>query len=180
MLAKINLVTLLAALVLFFFPWIDVQCSGRPMMSQTGIQSVTGSFSLSKEMKEMVPADEQKAKDGPSRSYLAGFAFIATIAGIALSLRSFLKNASPLSAGFCGAIALAALLIQMALTFPIEAEAKQRPENPSPADAMDAAFSAQIQVRYFPTFYFEIIALGIPTLIFANALLDRLKKRPST
>jgi hypothetical protein len=39
-LQKINLVTALAALLLFFLPWIDFQCCGKSMATPTGIQTI--------------------------------------------------------------------------------------------------------------------------------------------
>ncbi len=64
MIQKLNIGTTLAVLVLFFLPWIDIQCSQKSFATQTGIQTIYGGGSPSEEMKAFAGGGEQPG--GPS------------------------------------------------------------------------------------------------------------------
>jgi hypothetical protein len=43
-------------------------------------------------------------------------------------------------------------------------------------NGMATAMMMNIQVRHLPALYIELIMLGLPTLVLANGLIDRMKK----
>ncbi len=195
MIAKLNIVTTLAAIVLFLFPWLDVRCSGRTMVTQTGLQTVYGGVSESKELKELsaAPPDaNQKREKGSTKAgILTGIALAATLAGCAFAFTAFIHGKRSLRPPALCAIALLCLVIQSMMDFPIRRDLAEQMSNPPPqagagdpfgrmGQEMGKAVLAQIQVRYLPAFYLELLALGIPTLLLANGLLDRLKKREAS
>lgn len=53
MFKKIKFGSTLAALIIFAFPWVEMQCSGRVMVTQSGFQVIHGSGSVSEEMEAM-------------------------------------------------------------------------------------------------------------------------------
>lgn len=44
-------------------------------------------------------------------------------------------------------------------------------------ESMAAAMMMNFQIRQLPALYIELIMLGLPTLILANGLIDKMKKR---
>ena len=201
MIAKLNIVSTLAALALFLFPWLDIQCSAKSFATQSGIQTVYGGASPAKDLrnfsdslpsssdgKSRIEIDKQRKKEAIDPSILAGIALLAVIGAVILSFRNFISGRNSNAVGILCVVALIALVIQMMAEFPIRsglAEAMARDSgsarsNDSFADAGNEfarMLLLQIQVRYLPAFYLELLALGIPTLVLANSLLDKLKKR---
>lgn len=199
MIAKLNIVTTLAALVLFLFPWLDVQCSAKSFATQSGIQTIYGGATPTRDLKEFsnsVPSSksaketvsEMKKKESIDPSILAGIALLAVIGAVVLAFRHFISSKKSDAVGILCAVALIVLIIQMMADFPIRsglAEAMAQDSgsarsNDSFANAgneMAKMLLLQIQIKYRPAFYLELLALGIPTLILANSLLDKLKKR---
>jgi len=51
-------------LILFFVPWVDLNCSGRPVGSASGFQLATGGMTLRQELQEQ-NQDEAKKDEGP-------------------------------------------------------------------------------------------------------------------
>ncbi|MGC4017681.1 MAG: hypothetical protein QM755_24660 [Luteolibacter sp.] len=136
MLGKINFLTALAALVLFFLPWIDIRCSNQSIATQTGIQTIYGGSTPSEQLKprsSQVRAElkEDKSKDSLGTAPLVGVAAAYVVGAVILSflaLRSGSKR-SELIAGILCAMALALIGLQMAVGFP----ARRNSLNPSPA-----------------------------------------------
>ena len=195
MIAKLNIITTLGAILLFLFPWLDVQCSGRTFVTQTGVQTIYGGVSASKELNQL-STSTQGAQNKPERSsakagILPGIALATTIAACAFAFFSFIHVRHRMRAPMLCAIALFALLLQLAIDFPIRRDlAEQMAKSPPPTatgdpfaaagQEMGKAILAQIQVKYRPAFYLELLALGIPTLIFVNGLLDKLKRQDAS
>lgn len=178
MVLKINLASTLAALLLFFVPWVDIQCSGKTILTQTGIQTAFGGASASKEIDSLAPRErlsqQRTEKAGPSSVLvlvallLVSAAFVSAL----LSLRATTPSES--KAGLlCGA-ALVCILAQMAIGFPVE---KALFEEATKED-MAAAMALGFQVRYQPWIYLEILALAVATLTFLNGVIDRAKASP--
>jgi len=198
MIAKLNIVSTLAALALFLFPWLDIQCSAKSFATQSGIQTVYGGASAAKELPSSsegqikIDVDKKHQKESIDPSFLAGIALLAVTGAVVLAFRNFILGKKSDAVGILCAVALIALVIQMLAEFPVRsglAEAMAQDSGSTrPNDSFENAgnemakmFLVQIQVRYLPAFYLELLALGIPTLVLANSLLDRMKKRePST
>ena len=191
-LQKINLVTALAALVLFFLPWIDIQCSGTSMATQSGVQIIYGGGSPSQEMKDMGEKDQDGGSDSESMGYapLVGLAFLAVIGAVVAAFAA-IRSAEPGSGNLPGvlcAVALGLIALQMSLGFPVkkklgeelsaQGQAEHRAGDPlaEVGESMAQAMMMQIQVRHLPSLYFMLVALGLPTLILANGLIDRMRK----
>lgn len=192
MIQKINIASSIAALVLFFIPWLDIQCSNHSVATQSGLQTIYGGMSPSKEMSEMARSESKKGKssskdDSAGISILVAVAFLAVAGAVVASFLIF-KGASgvhPQAPGILCAAALACIAAQMATGFPVTDMMKEgmrkesggRPDEDALAAASAGMASAMIQVRHLPGLYLELIILGIPTLVFANSLLDRMKGR---
>ena len=183
MLKKLKFGSSLAALILFALPWLDIQCSEKSLGTQSGVQIIYGGGSPAEGME----SSESDSKNSMEKAPLVGLAFLAVIgavlfSGIALFFGG--KGAEILSSALPAA-ALILLLVQMKIGFPVQneieksmAESRQAGGDDSSAfgSAMGAAVMMNFRVKTLPVFYFELLALGIPTLLFANGLIDRLKK----
>ncbi len=218
-LAKINFTTLLGALILFALPWTNIQCSGRNIARQSGVQAIYGGMSLAPELKQLAQNGEM---DGPQDSEV-GMAYGLAIAGlmvlvgtIVAGLALFAGKETSLNPGLFAMSALIIIGIQALMGFPVDrsieksrqemmnaakdtqnqTEGFQLPEaqptetedgNPevtltpqmqqaqeemgnAMAQSMGQAMGAMmpiVSVRT-PWFYFELLALAIPTLLLIN------------
>lgn len=188
MIQKINLSSTLAALILFFLPWISIQCSQKTVATQTGIQAICGGASLSNDMKSLmqqVGAEKSKEKDHIEIAPLVGIAFLLTIAAFALSIAALSSSRSGNWAGIAAAVALLLLVTQIGIGFPAQKSAdKQTAETKSPANSANPNINIpaalfDVRTNTLPWFYLELVALGIPVLLLANKLVDkRLKQNP--
>jgi energy-coupling factor transporter transmembrane protein EcfT len=120
---------------------------------------------------------------------LVGLAFVAVIAAVIFSLLALFrssKRAQTLSS-VLPALALLFLLIQLLIGFPAKKDlAESMSEDSAETESSDEPFAQMgesmavammmnIQVKTKPVFYFELLALGIPTLLLANSLIDKHK-----
>ena len=141
---KLRVGASLAAFVLFFLPWVDIQCSQQRMATQTGVQVIYGGGSpvagVQKSEKAMSPKmnSQNFGKQPSSRKFTsqndsAGFsvllavAFLLTIISVAASFIGFIRpwtNAEPISAMLPG-LTLALILIQLAIGFPVESKLEE-------------------------------------------------------
>ena len=190
MIPKLNLVSALAALVFFFLPWVSIECNGKRMGTQTGVQMIVGAATTTPAFQSggAVPQTEDKKSLGVS--YLATAALIAVVAALLVAFAGLIKGSSDdeLGAGILCTMALAFLLLQAALGFPAKTELQKaldaQGEFTQPKDALNQAGKAvaeqlvgMLEIRPTPWFYLELAALGIPVLILGNALLDRIKAK---
>ena len=180
MLGKLNLVTILGALALFFFPWIEVQCSGKPMFRQTGVQTIQGTGTLLGEFREY---ENQENSEGKA-AVLPAIALFCIVGALAFAIRSFLKGGGHDIPGALCFIALIFLLIQAAVEFPArETEGIHRsaPRSPGPLggiqETINEATRREITSNYLPAFYLELAALAFPSLVFVNGAISRLRKQ---
>ena len=187
MIPKLNFISALAAALFFFLPWTSIECNGRPMAKQTGVQVMTGGATAVEQTDSL--RLEVKSRKNPSlgRSYLAIVALLCAVSAVVTGFAAILTGHRHFSGGpgmLC-ASALACLIAQAALDFPAKREltkelaGKNRGSAPSGVEGFEQVLSeevaARIQVRPLPGFYAELAALGIPTLILLNGLLDRLR-----
>ncbi len=192
MTAKLNIVSSLAALALFFLPWIDIQCSNRSMATQSGFQIITGEGTVSKELDRTSriggrTRGSSSKDDSMGVSFLLGIALLAVAGALVVSILIFKGTSGihPDAAGILCATALVIIVIQMAVGFPVMQKMSEdaprdsgRQSANDPLGAAGAEMAASMfQVRTLPGFYLELLALGIPTLILGNSLLDKIKKQ---
>jgi hypothetical protein len=187
MIPKLNLLSAFAAVLFFFLPWTSIECHGRQMATQTGVQVMTGG-GTAVEQNDSVRLEVKSRKD-PSlgRSYLAIVALLCVVSAVVTGFAAVVTGHRSFAGGpgmLC-AWALACLVAQASLDFPAKRElakelagkgggrSKSGPESFERALSQEAA--SRIQVRLLPGFYAELAALGIPTLILLNGLLDRLR-----
>ena len=204
---KIRVASLLGALALFLMPWVDIQCSGTSLATQSGVQIIYGGSSPSEQMQGMGQGMEgqsgatveMNADSEESMGYgpLVGLALLLVIVATIMSFVALKGDggAADKFAGILPAAALGLLVIQLLIGFPAKREmmqsmkeGAQQSENSAAAtdpmsasmedamgDAMMESVMANFTVEAKPAFYFELVALGIPTLL----LLTSLKTRPS-
>jgi hypothetical protein len=122
----------------FFLPWINISCDGRPMASQSGLQTCYGGVTLDQKLERMAKAGgEQNApnqpaigKDDDAAWSLLSILYITCIVaggllGFACIVAVFLKLSRAgaathlLSLGF-GSLAFMLLAAQMTFGFPYE------------------------------------------------------------
>ena len=198
MIQKLHIGTTLAALILFFLPWIDIQCSQQSIVTQTGIQTIYGGGSPSKEMQAFMDEESQTKSSGDNSDESMGFAplialaLLAVIGAVFLSFIA-LRSEEPILTTLVGilcAIALVLISAQMVIGFPAKTslgkamgESARTEASASPMDdfgsGMATAMMMNFQVRHLPSLYITLVMLGFPTLILANGLLDKLKKPSS-
>lgn len=188
---KLNFGTALGALVIFFLPWLDFQCQGKSFVQQTGIQTITGKASLAPEFESLAEsmgdgsAEDSSGKNAP-KSILAALALISIVLAIITALAALRSAGGGENnvAGWLCAIALGLLITQAAMGFPaardLERQVREGQSQNSADDSFgnlaSAAVASTIQTKHLPAFYIELALLGLPTLLLANGLLDRMRK----
>lgn len=195
MIQKLNIGTTLVALILFFLPWIDIQCSEKSFATQTGIQSIYGGGSPSEEMKAFGEESGGKESGNANKDESMGYsiwvalALIAVIGAVVVSFKA-LRSGDERQSNLVGILCAAALVlisVQMMIGFPVKkelgrsmAEASKSESAGDPMDGLEQgmaeAMMMQIRVQHLPALYFTLVMLGLPTLVLANGLLDRLRK----
>lgn len=194
MIPKLNIVSALAALVFFFLPWVSIECNGKRMGTQTGVQMIVGTATSATSSSTQPKAEfkNSEGKESLGSSYLAAAALIAIASALLIAFAALIKGDKDNERGaeiLC-TLALVLLLTQAALGFPakremeksLELQGKSVPQKGSP-DEMGKKLAEQlvaaIEVKPTQWFYLELAALALPTLILGNALLDRLKAKGS-
>ena len=187
---KINLGATIGALLLFFLPWVDFQCSGKSLLTQSGFQTITGKASLAGEMKQMqeqMGGGEAEQDDNVDMAVFVALALVAVIAAAGFALLG-LQSADPsrnnVVAILCG-VALALLLLQMMVGFPAERDLKEQMSEQSgtpgdPANEMGAVMGAAmgLSVKYMFALWLELVLLAIPVVLLVNGMIDK-NKRPT-
>lgn len=193
MLAKIRLGSVLMALFLFFLPWLDLQCSGKSMVTQTGLQAVYGGASPAKEMarelesmdaeRKSLSAGEAKERESMGMALWVGLAFVLVVGAAVCSWLAMFRPGEKVKryASILPVAALGCLLMQLAVGFPLrdqiaKALAEGGPGKDSMEEAMAAAMMLNLRVEILPVFYLELLLLGVPTLILVNRLIDRYRR----
>ena len=190
---KLHIGTTLAALFLFFLPWIDIRCSGKSFATQSGIQTIYGGGSLAGEMEafseKYQDSEESKDEENMGFSPLVALALLAVVGGVVVSFLA-LRSGNPKQTNLVGMLCAAALVLisaQMAIGFPVKKGLSESMAESSKNEAsgkfkdplgsgMAEAMMMQIQVRHLPSLYLTLVMLGLPTLMLANGLLDKMKK----
>ncbi|BCU79350.1 hypothetical protein [Luteolibacter sp. LG18] len=197
MFAKINFLTALSALVLFFLPWMDIRCSGKSVATQTGFQTITGRSTPSEEMKPKpaaiqinLPVAEERQKESLGHAALIAVALVDVAAAVVFAFLA-LRTGSPRHTWLTGvlcAMALTLICIQWGNGFPAKQKLTEslsgRASEQTRLDGsagLDPGFASaamlDVETKPLPGLYLTLAALAIPTLIWVNGLLDRLKKQ---
>lgn len=187
MIARIRILSLLPAIVLFFFPWVEVQCRKVPMFTQTGVEIIYGGATQHPEFTNWTESEKPKtAQDRLGTGWLVGIALI-TVTGAAIfafqALRSPDGGHGPRADVFA-TLALIALLVQLSTGFPAEKKIKDDADpakSGKPADTFEAGVSRtianSITTRVLPLYYVQLGLLGLPVLLLLNSSLMRLQKK---
>jgi hypothetical protein len=131
---------------LFFLPWVNVSCNGRTLLTQTGLQTCHGAFTVDPKFEKMARDDrglqnenllKPKLDEPPPWSvlsiiyvtfvFLGGLIGFLCIACVVLRLHTFAAATHLFSLGLGGA-AFLALGSQMLIGFPIDRHLKQQIE----------------------------------------------------
>lgn len=123
-LRRVNFGSLLAALALFFFPWIDVTCSGQRLISQNGIQMMVGAGSVPPAMTALIEKETQKSDSPEDNGFgpLVILGFLALLLTLALSIERFRPSGMDTTnpAGICACVAFCCIALQSCIGFPVE------------------------------------------------------------
>lgn len=184
---KINLGSVLIALFLFFLPWIDFQCSGKTLITQSGVQSVYGGGSLSDELEAMAKKNggSEDSQESMGIALMVGIGFLATLVAVGIGVLAYREpNKYPEhTVAVLSGVALLCILIQMSVGFPIKKEMyekmggkeqKEQADNPF-SDMGEMMGAMSINIEYTNAFYLCMIALGIPVGVQGKRLLDKKK-----
>lgn len=174
MFKKIKLGSALAALIIFAFPWIDIQCSEKSMATQSGFQMIYGGGSASEEMRALGgDASSNKPADSNNSTGfdpLVALALIAVIAAVAFSFIDVFRGGerADMLSSVLPAAALLLLVIQLMIGFPakkqmIEAMSEGTSETQVDEDefgaamgkSMATAMMMNIRVKITPAFYLD-------------------------
>lgn len=191
---KINLAALAGALVIFFFPWLDMQCNSKSMVTQTGIQSIYGGGNLSEELENLANLGANKdaenkdsapafsEDDSPAPAWLAAGALLLIVLSLILAARGLLSpKADDLSnIVLLATMALGFVALQLLVGFPIEASARAamakaqegQPGSDNPLAGLGAAM-VRINVIRQPWIWAELAFLAVPGLLWINNAINR-------
>ena len=168
---KLSLASLVAGVVMFLLPWVEVQCKDQPFLRQSGVQAALGKVSIAEEITKGVKLPQQDSK-GPGLGFLiitsGAFAVLALLA----AWRAVKDGVhEPEKIGRHAGIAAALIGVQMAIGFPMERGLREEMKKGAGAGAKDpfeAAMQQQItaafQIKYLPALYLCLAALGVPAL----------------
>lgn len=192
MINKLNLGSSLAALILFVFPWLDIQCSERSLVTQSGVEVIYGGGSPSEELEQKggkVKTKRNGSEDSIRFAPLVGFALLLVLVAALITLKDTIggKSLGDTLALVLQALALGVLLVQLLVGFPIERyfsseREKYSEETQAMADGgakftrSVAAGMMNVRVERTTALYLELVVLGIPTLILLNGLIDKRRK----
>lgn len=194
MIRKLHIGSTLAALFLFFLPWIDLRCSGQSVATQTGMQTIYGGHTQAPgESPLSVTLEERRKGSEPGEEMgHAPLVALALIVVVAAAMASFVLGQRSQVVGMLCAIALALIALQMMIGFPVKKRlAEQMAQTMTfpgrlmgPDHQMDETerkmtedMMETLEIRHLPALYFELILLGVPTLLLASGWIEKMKKR---
>jgi hypothetical protein len=170
MIHKFNFLSFAAALGFFFLPWLDFQCSGKSMVTQSGFQTVTSGGSLGEEMKSMSESKKnEEQQDGMGVALFVAVALGCVALGLLLAFIGLIGGGPPSpTLPALAAVALILIGLQMKLGFPMEqkiAESFQKPgadEENAIADVGKLFAQMNMRIVYRPWIYAELGSLFLP------------------
>lgn len=188
----IRLSTLVAALLCFFLPWVELHCANQRLVYQNGFQTIIGTATA-----PQMPTPTNRAphpfknKDAETTLGYAWLVSIALISLIAALIFTINHHGRSISSIFV-ALALASLGLQAALGFPMQVNLKKDQQEkanakktanstkngpPDPFDIIDPA--KIVTVKLSPWFYAELALLTtVVGLGFFGPGINEIKVRP--
>ncbi|WP_269537596.1 hypothetical protein [Cerasicoccus fimbriatus] len=153
---KVNLASVLTAIVLFFLPWVQVSCQ-EGVVRQSGVQAIRGDVTVIKNGEaQKQPRTVEKKNDFPEPAWLILAAFVSLCGAGALGIWSWFAKRSALDQAvvwICvGALIL--VLAQSFVGFPLFTFILQATDK--------AAFDDELWRSYQPAFYALWVALFLP------------------
>ncbi len=188
----LRLGTLIAALVLFFLPWLELRCAGQRMVYQSGIQTVLNQGNMDSDMKDMAKMSEggsganMESLEGEEFGEKVGYSLLAggALLCLVLAIVSALGFSGRTASGALAALALGCLGVQALLGFPLETAIEKdfkkemlRSIDNGGAGGGDSGGAAMkqamgrtmmkemIAVKYSPWFYGELALLGVAAVM---------------
>jgi DNA-directed RNA polymerase subunit M/transcription elongation factor TFIIS len=115
----------------FFLPWVEVQCNGKVMATQSGFQTIYGGMSTPglmentvNQMKSQLPPEvvqqAESQQKTPDPAVLVALAFVVIVLGGITALGLPQSSTRTIFVGGCAGAALLFLALQAAIGFPIE------------------------------------------------------------
>ena len=168
------------------------------MATQSGFQVIYGGGSASDEMKALgddtKTESASKSPDSMGFSPLIALAFVAVVAAVWFSYLALFQGseAAVRLSSILPAVALGLISLQIMIGFPAkkkiiesmskgasESQKSQSIDDPFSrlGESMASAMMMNIRVKTAPALYLELLALGIPTLLLVNSLIDKHKKK---
>ncbi len=168
---KINFGILIGALLLFLLPWTSVQCNGREIASQSGVQSVYGGISMSGELEGLGKGETspmQNKKGGTGAAVIVAVALLFVFVALVVTSLIVFNNLKPsIDPGMISALALGLLLLQAVIGFPVDKSVSEdQQQAPASAQGMPKELEMKMTSSRTPWFYFEVIFLMVPTGLF--------------
>ena len=167
--ARVNVLSLAGAVVLFALPWTNIQCTGQTIGTQSGIQSIYGGVStvdLGFSMEDLgnmgMPTEDVGQEATPNRppigfAVFVAIAFLLVLAGFRISIANLFQNKHlPVKPGHLTTLALAILILQLMVGLPIDLEVKKA-----------GSELGGIATKRTHWFYLELVLMAIPTAMLA-------------
>lgn len=167
--SKINVLAMAAALGAFFLPWIQVSCTAEGekvvMVSQTGVQAVTGKVEPGKKFKEMAESmggeASKESDEKADKAVFVGVAAVLVVLGLLLSLIGAASGGGQRTVvGILAAAALALIALQMVTKFPMVKDMHDKRES----DEVAAQMRNIVKDSYQPGIFVALGALVIPVV----------------
>lgn len=180
MLPKLNALTAICAVALFFFPWLDVRCSGKPMIEQTGVQTAMGTYRLAEDARDATGDETRRQLDEAESRYawLVGGALLCSVVGVLAAIAGVAgSRPGTLVSGVLAGAALAMLLLQDARGFPVERELMHAPDGDPGAAFARAMVLGTVEARRTPWFQVTLVALGMTAALGVGSALAGSKRR---
>ena len=168
---KVRLGSVLAALVMFAFPWLDIQCSGKSLATQTGFQVIIGDGSPDPQLEALASDEDKKelsrdesigdANDLTTKqligdlwdhfwdrgSLLVALALIAIIGAFGFSFIAVFRDSERTErlTSVLSASALLLLLVQLLIGFPVKRNLEEHlSKNSSDSQTDDGGFGSEM------------------------------------
>ena len=132
----LRLTALLAAIGCFFLPWLEFSCSGKPIVSQTGIQTILNKgtpdetfLNMAQDMSAQrgngLPPGMQDGSENMGDDVGSSIAAGAALVSLTLAFLAALGNSGRGLSGAMAGVALGCLLIPALTGFPLEDNVKK-------------------------------------------------------
>lgn len=153
---KVNLASVLTAIVLFFLPWVQVSCQ-EGVVRQSGMQAIRGDVTVIKNGElQKQPRTAEKRNEFPEPAWLTLAAFVSLCGAGALGIWSWFAKCYALDQAVVWTCVGALILVisQSLFRFPLFTFMLQAVEKD--------AFDDELRRSYQPAFYALWVALLLP------------------